>query len=185
MKIFYEHNVINKNHNEILYSGSTDAELLGDVVHQIFFENKDLNLLFVLLASASGIANAFHLMTLFDEDFRYFDFTRMTNMQSYDYANAARYFSFISSNNTTNYREEMEVGGIDIRGSTIKKYAVDVRVRDEHSLLKAALKSLPGVDIMYTIEINPSLLKNSVFALPVKPLSELPIGKNNQTMRNE
>ena len=81
--------------------------------------------------------------------------------------------------NTTNYREEMEVGGIDIRGSTIKKYAVDVRVRDEHSLLKAALKSLPGVDIMYTIEINPSLLKNSVFALPVKPLDELPIGKNN------
>ena len=79
----------------------------------------------------------------------------------------------------------MEVGGIDIRGSTIKKYAVDVRVRDEHSLLKAALKSLPGVDIMYTIEINPSLLKNSVFALPVKPLDELPIGKNNYNIRNE
>ena len=95
------------------------------------------------------------------------------------------YFLFILSNNTTNYREEMEVGGIDIRGSTIKKYAVDVRVRDEHSLLKAALKSLPGIDIMYTIEINPSLLKNSVFALPVKPLNELPIGKGNQTMRNE
>ena len=65
------------------YLGSTDAELLGDVVHQIFFENKDLNLLFVLLASASGIANAFHLMTLFDEDFRYFDFTRMTNMPKF------------------------------------------------------------------------------------------------------
>ena len=155
--------------------------MLGDVVHQIFFENKDLNLLFVLLASASGIANAFHLMTLFDEDFRYFDFTSTTNMQSY----AARYFSFILSNNATNYREEMEVGGIDIRGSTSQKYAVDVRVRDEHSLLKAALKSLPGIDIMYTIEINPSLLKNSVFVLPVKPLDELPLGKNNQTMRDE
>ena len=62
-----------------MYSGSTDAELLGDVVHQIFFENKDLNLLFVLLASASGIANAFHLMTLFDEDFRYLDFKSMTD----------------------------------------------------------------------------------------------------------
>ena len=65
------------------YLGSTDAELLGDVVHQIFFENKDLNLLFVLLASASGIANAFHLMTLFDEDFRYFDFTSLTNMPKF------------------------------------------------------------------------------------------------------
>ena len=79
----------------------------------------------------------------------------------------------------------MEVGGIDIRGSTSQKYAVDVRVRDEHSLLKVALKSLPGIDIMYTIEINPSLLKNSVFVLPVKPLDELPIGKNNQTIRDE
>jgi len=76
-----------------LYSGSTDAELLGDVVHQIFFENKDLNLLFVLLASASGIANAFHLMTLFDEDFRYFDFISITN----NVIPAATYFSFLSS----------------------------------------------------------------------------------------
>ena len=156
--------------------------MLGEVVHQIFFENKDLNLLFVLLASASGIANAFHLMTLFDEDFRYLDFTSMTNMSRFY---VARYFSFILSNNTTNYREEMEVGGIDIRGSTSQKYAVDVRVRDEHSLLKAALKSLPGIDIMYTIEINPSLLKNSVFVLPVKPLDKLPIGKNNQSMRDK
>ena len=156
--------------------------MLGDVVHQIFFENKDLNLLFVLLASASGIANAFHLMTLFDEDFRYCDFTSITNMPK---LYAARYFSFILSNNNTNYREEMEVGGIDIRGSTSQKYAVDVRVRDEHSLLKAALKSLQGIDIMYTIEINPSLLKNSVFVLPVKSLDHLPIGKNNQTMRDE
>ena len=161
------------------YLGGTDAELLGDVVHQIFFENKDLNLLFVLLASASGIANAFHLMTLFDEDFRYFDFTSITNMPKF-YTFHLYYY-----NNTTNYREEMEVGGIDIRGSTSQKYAVDVRVRDEHSLLKAALKSLPGIDIMYTIEINPSLLKNSVFVLPVKPLDELPIGKNNQTIRDK
>ena len=76
----------------MFYLGSTEAELLGDVVHQIFFKNKDLNLLFVLLASASGIANAFHVMTLFDEDFRYFDFTSMTNRPR------AIYFSILSSN---------------------------------------------------------------------------------------
>ena len=51
--------------------GDTDAELLGEVVHKIFYRNKDLNLLLVLLASASGIANTFFLMVLFDEDFRY------------------------------------------------------------------------------------------------------------------
>ena len=50
--------------------GDTDAELLGDVIYKIFYQNKDLNLLLVLLASASGLANAFHLMVLFDEDFR-------------------------------------------------------------------------------------------------------------------
>ena len=54
----------------VIISGDTDAELLGDVVHKIFYQNKDLNLLLVLLASASGLANAFHLMVLFDEEFR-------------------------------------------------------------------------------------------------------------------
>ena len=53
-----------------IISGDTDSELLGDVVHKIFYQNKDLNLLLVLLASASGLANAFHLMVLFDEEFR-------------------------------------------------------------------------------------------------------------------
>ena len=71
-------------------------------------------------------------------------------------------------------REELEVGGIDIRGSNMKKYAVDVRVRDDHSLMKAVLNSLAGIDIMYTVEISPSLAKNSVFVLPVEPLEDLP-----------
>ena len=53
-----------------LFLGSTDAELLGKVVHKIFYQNKDLSLLLVLLASSSGLANAFLVMVLFDEDFR-------------------------------------------------------------------------------------------------------------------
>ena len=56
---------------DTLIVGDTDAELLGEVVHKIFYRNKDLNLLLVLLASASGIANTFFVMVLFDEDFRY------------------------------------------------------------------------------------------------------------------
>jgi hypothetical protein len=79
-----------------------------------------------------------------------------------------------------NFREEIQVGGIDIRGSAPpKKYAVDVRVRDEHSLMKACLNSLNGIDIMYTVEISPSLTKNSVFVLPIEPLEDLPIGNYN------
>ena len=79
-----------------------------------------------------------------------------------------------------NFREEIQVGGIDIRGSAPpKKYAVDVRVRDEHSLMKAVLNSLNGVDIMYTVEISPPLTKNSVFVLPIEPLEDLPIGINH------
>ena len=73
-------------------------------------------------------------------------------------------------------REEMQVGSIDIRGSSTKKYAVDIRVRDEHSLMKAALNSLDGIDIMYTIEISPPLLRNSVFVLPIEPLEDLSEG---------
>ena len=52
------------------YLGNTDAELLGDVVHKVFFQNKDLHLLLVLLAAGSGIESAFHAMVLFDENFR-------------------------------------------------------------------------------------------------------------------
>ena len=70
----------------------------------------------------------------------------------------------------------MQVGSIDIRGSSTKKYAVDIRVRDEHSLMKAALNSLDGIDIMYTIEISPPLLRNSVFVLPIEPLEDLSEG---------
>ena len=70
-------------------------------------------------------------------------------------------------------REELQAGGIDIRGSTTKKYAVDIRVRDEHSLMKAALNSLDGIDIIYTVEISPPLSRNSVFVLPIDPLEEL------------
>ena len=61
------HTALEKLH---LFIGSTDAELLGKVVHKIFYQNKDLSLLLVLLASSSGIANAFLVMVLFDEDFR-------------------------------------------------------------------------------------------------------------------
>ena len=43
--------------------------------------------------------------------------------------------------------------------------------------MKAVLDSLPGVDIMYTVEISPSLTKNSVFVLPVEPIDNLLIGK--------
>ena len=70
-------------------------------------------------------------------------------------------------------REELQAGGIDIRGSTTKRYAVDIRVRDEHSLMKAALNSLDGIDIIYTVEISPPLSRNSVFVLPIDPLEEL------------
>ena len=73
----------------------------------------------------------------------------------------------------------MQVGGIDIRGSTQKKYAVEVRVRDEHSLMKAALNSLHGIDIMYIVEIKPPLSRNSVFVMPVEPLEDVPVGKFN------
>ena len=71
------------------------------------------------------------------------------------------------------FREEMEVGQINIRGSSSAKYAVDVYVRDEHSLLKAALKSLPRLDIMYMVEIFPPLRRNSIFVLPIQPLEEM------------
>ena len=71
----------------------------------------------------------------------------------------------------------MQVGGIDIRGSTQKKYAVEVRVRDEHSLMKAVLNSLNGIDIMYIVEIKPPLSRNSVFVMPVEPLEDVPVGK--------
>ena len=54
----------------VCHIGETDAELLGEVVHKVFYRNRDLNLLLVLLASASGIASAFQVMVLFDEDFR-------------------------------------------------------------------------------------------------------------------
>ena len=73
-------------------------------------------------------------------------------------------------------REEMQVGGIDIRGSTQKKYAVEVRVRDEHSLMKAVLNSLKGIDIMYIVEIKPPLSRNSVHVMPVEPLECEPTG---------
>ena len=53
-----------------MFSGNTDSELLGKVAHKIFYQNKDLSLLLVLLASSSGIANAFLVMALFDENFR-------------------------------------------------------------------------------------------------------------------
>ena len=71
----------------------------------------------------------------------------------------------------------MQVGGIDIRGSTQKKYAVEVRVRDEHSVMKAVLNSLNGIDIMYIVEIKPPLSRNSVFVMPVEPLEDIPVGK--------
>ena len=51
--------------------GETDSELLGRVVHKIFFENRDLHLLLVLLAAGSGIEKAFLTMMLFDEKFRF------------------------------------------------------------------------------------------------------------------
>ena len=70
----------------------------------------------------------------------------------------------------------MQVGGIDIRGSTQKKYAVEVRVRDEHSVMKAVLNSLNGIDIMYIVEIKPPLSRNSVFVMPVEPLEDIPVG---------
>ena len=56
--------------NCTIFSGNTDSELLGKVAHKIFYQNKDLSLLLVLLASSSGIANAFLVMVLFDENFR-------------------------------------------------------------------------------------------------------------------
>ena len=71
----------------------------------------------------------------------------------------------------------MEVGGIDIRGSTSTKYAVDVRVRDEHSLMKAVMNNLSSLDIIYIVQIFPPLNRNSVFILPIQPFEELPIGK--------
>ena len=72
----------------------------------------------------------------------------------------------------------MEVGGIDIRGSTSTKYAVDVRVRDEHSLMKAVMNNLSSLDIIYIVQIFPPLNSNSVFILPIQPFDDLPIGKN-------
>ena len=60
--------------NNYISLGDTDAQLIGEVVYEIFFQNKDLHLLLVLLASGSGIANAFRAMVLFDETFRLFSF---------------------------------------------------------------------------------------------------------------
>ena len=73
----------------------------------------------------------------------------------------------------------MQVGSIDIRSASAKKYAVDIRVRDEHSLLKAVLNSIEGIDVMYTVEIHPPLSKGSVFVLPIDPLEDLSEGKRS------
>ncbi len=47
-----------------------DEDILGQVLYKIYYGNKDLRLLLDLLASGSGLEYAFHVMTLFDEEFR-------------------------------------------------------------------------------------------------------------------
>ena len=71
----------------------------------------------------------------------------------------------------------MEVGEIDIRRSSSGKYAVDVSVRDEHSLMKAVMNNLSTLDVIYIVQIFPPLNSNSVFILPIQPFEDLPVGK--------
>lgn len=49
--------------------GKTDREILGDL-YDIYYDNRDLQLLLDLLATSSGVAPAIAILTLFDKGFR-------------------------------------------------------------------------------------------------------------------
>ena len=71
-------------------------------------------------------------------------------------------------NFTTFFREELEVGHIDVNPG-LRKNDLEVRVRDDHSLLKAVLNSFQQIDCMYIVEIRPPLVRKTVFVVPIDP----------------
>ena len=65
----------------------------------------------------------------------------------------------------------MEAGSVEVK--PLSADAIEVQVKDSHSLLKCALNDLDEIDCAYIAEISPGLEKESVSFLRIKSTEEL------------